>query len=192
MKSTATRFAVLLLAVGLIAAACSDDDGDSAASTTEATEAPATTDDSTSSVGTVVDVAEADGRFTTLLAAVEAAGLGDALTGDEKVTVFAPTDDAVAALPEGTVDSLLADPEGALTDILTYHVVAGEVPAADVVQLDGQEVETLQGTTLTVGVTDDGVTLTDATGQVVNVVVTDVYADNGVIHVIDAVLLPSA
>ncbi len=147
---------------------------------------------SSESMGNIAEVAAADGRFTTLLAAVSAAGLDSALTGTDDLTVFAPTDDAFAALPEGTVDTLLEDPEGALTDILTYHVVPGAVMAETVVTLDGETVETLNGELITVGVTDDGgVTLTDATGQSVNVVVTDVEADNGVIHVIDGVLMPA-
>ncbi len=105
--------------------------------------------------------------------------------------MFAPTDDAFAAFPAGTVDTLLADPTGDLADILTYHVVAGEVPAADVVGLDGQAVTTVNGATFTVNVGADGsVSLTDAAGNDVAVVATDIQASNGIIHVIDAVLMP--
>ncbi|MGA9278347.1 fasciclin domain-containing protein [Ilumatobacter sp.] len=140
----------------------------------------------------IVDTAVAAGDFGTLVAAVQAAGLEETLRGDGPFTVFAPTDAAFAALPEGTVDTLLEDPSGDLTDILTYHVVAGEVPAADVVTLDGQEVETVQGGTFTVNIGEDGsVSLTDAAGNEVSVVATDVMAGNGVIHVIDAVLMPA-
>ena len=115
----------------------------------------------------------------------------ETLRGDGPFTVFAPTDDAFAALPAGTLDTLLADPTGDLADILTYHVVEGEVMAADVVDLDGQAVTTVNGATFTVNVGDDGaVTLTDAAGNEVGVVQTDVDASNGVIHVIDGVLLP--
>lgn len=191
MKSRSVRLLALVFAVGLVAAACSDDSDDSADTTTTSVAVEETPAADEASAGTIVDVAVADGRFTTLVAAVEAADLADTLSGDGPYTVFAPTDDAFDALPEGTLDGLLADPE-ALAGILTYHVVAGEVPAADVVELDGQEVETVNGATLTVGVTDEGVTLTDGQGNVVNVVVTDVMADNGVIHVIDAVLLPAS
>ena len=107
--------------------------------------------------------------------------------------MFAPTDDAFAALPAGTVDTLLEDPTGDLAAILTYHVVAGEVLAADVVGLDGQEVATVNGATFTVNVADDGsVSLTDAAGNEVGVVATDIQTSNGVIHVIDAVLMPTA
>ena len=192
MKSKLAKMLGLVLALGLIAAACGDDSDDSAdsPSTTAAAEAPADGEEAASS-GSIVDVAVEDGRFTTLVAAVEAAGLAETLSGEGPFTVFAPTDDAFAALPEGTVEGLLEDPEGALTDVLTYHVVAGEFLAEDVVELDGQEVETLNGGTVTVGVTDEGVTLTDGQGNVVNVIITNVEADNGVIHVIDAVLLPA-
>jgi transforming growth factor-beta-induced protein len=132
---------------------------------------------------TILDIATADGRFTTLLAAVEAAGLTDALASEGPFTVFAPTDDAFAALPEGTVEALLEDIP-ALTDILTYHVVLGEVMAADVMEMESAT--TLQGSDITITVTDDGVFLNDT----VQVIITDIQASNGVIHVIDGVLLP--
>lgn len=136
---------------------------------------------------TIVDAAIADGRFTTLVAAVEAAGLVDALSGEEELTVFAPTDEAFAALPEGTVEALLEDPEGQLTDILLYHVVAGAVSAADVVELS--TATTLLGQDVTITVDDAGnVFLNDS----VQVIITDIETDNGIIHVIDAVLLPAS
>ncbi len=137
---------------------------------------------------TIAEIAAADGRFTTLLAAVTAAGLDTTLADPEAgpLTVFAPTDDAFAALPAGTVEALLADPTGALTDVLTYHVVAGAVPAADVVNLDSAT--TLQGSDISIAVVDGGVVLNDS----VNVIITDIMATNGIIHVIDAVLLPPA
>jgi uncharacterized surface protein with fasciclin (FAS1) repeats len=122
-----------------------------------------------------------DGR-TTLVAAIQAAGLVDTLSGPGPFTVFAPTDAAFAALPDGALDDLLADPD-ALAEVLTYHVVAGELYAADVV---GQtELETVQGGTVSVEVDGDTVRVGDAT-----IVTTDIEASNGVIHVIDAVLLP--
>lgn len=133
--------------------------------------------------GNIAEVAAAAGSFATLLAAVEAAGLVDELTGEGPFTVFAPTDDAFAALPEGTVESLLADPEGALRDILLYHVVAGKVMSTDL--SDGMMADTLQGAPITVGIADGAVTINNA-----NVVAADVEASNGVIHVIDAVILP--
>ena len=134
---------------------------------------------------TIVDIAVADGRFTTLVAAVQAAGLAETLSGEGPFTVFAPTDDAFAALPAGTVESLLL-PENkqALTDILLYHVASGKVMAADVVTLTS--VPTLLGKDVTVTVKDGKVFLNDTA----EVIITDIEASNGVIHVIDAVLIP--
>lgn len=134
---------------------------------------------------TIVDIAVADGRFTTLVAAVQAAELVETLSGEGPFTVFAPTDDAFAALPAGTVeDLLLPENKQALTDILLYHVVSGKVMAADVVGLTSAT--TVLGKDLTITVTDGKVFLNDT----VEVIITDIEASNGVIHVIDAVLLP--
>jgi uncharacterized surface protein with fasciclin (FAS1) repeats len=136
----------------------------------------------------IVDTAIADGRFTTLVAAVQAAGLVDTLKSEGPFTVFAPTDEAFAALPAGTLESLLL-PENKqqLTDILLYHVVAGKVLAADVVGLDGQSAETaLAGKSISIKVENGMVYLNDT----VQVIITDIETSNGVIHVIDAVLLP--
>jgi uncharacterized surface protein with fasciclin (FAS1) repeats len=190
-----TLSVVAALSLSLAVAACGTDDTTDEATPAETTSsAPATTEASpseTEAAQDIVDTAVAAGSFTTLATALEAAGLVDTLKGDGPFTVFAPTDDAFAALPDGTVDTLLEDPQGDLTDILTYHVVPGKVMAADVVGLDGQEVETVQGGTLTVGVDGDKVTLTDAAGNTVNVTQTDIEASNGVIHVVDAVLMPT-
>jgi transforming growth factor-beta-induced protein len=131
---------------------------------------------------TIVDVAVADGRFTTLAAALGAADLVETLQGDGPFTVFAPTDDAFAMLPEGTVEALLGDIP-ALTEILLYHVVSGEVMAADVVELSSAE--TVGGMPVKISVDGDKVMING-----VQVIITDVMADNGVIHVIDSVLLP--
>jgi uncharacterized surface protein with fasciclin (FAS1) repeats len=122
------------------------------------------------------------GTFQTLVAAVTAAGLADTLSGSGPFTVFAPTDDAFAKLPAGTIDALLADPSGALTDILLYHVVAGKVMAADVVNLSSAK--TVGGQTLAID-TSAGVKVDGA-----NVILTDILASNGVIHVIDTVMIP--
>lgn len=129
----------------------------------------------------IVDTAVGAGTFTTLVAAVEAAGLVETLKGEGPFTVFAPTDEAFAALPEGTVEGLLADPE-ALAAILTYHVVPGKVMSTDL--SDGMTATTVNGADVTIGTTD-GVTVNDA-----NVVTADIEASNGVIHVIDAVIMP--
>ncbi|CAG1016782.1 Immunogenic protein MPT70 [Anaerolineales bacterium] len=134
---------------------------------------------------TIVDVAVADGRFNTLVAAVTAADLVETLSGEGPFTVFAPTDDAFAALPAGTLDSLLlSENKQQLTDILLYHVVSGKVMAADVVGLTSAP--TVLGKDVTITVKDGKVFLNDT----VQVIITDVEASNGVIHVIDAVLLP--
>lgn len=129
----------------------------------------------------IVETAVGAGTFTTLVAAVQAAGLVDTLTSEGPFTVFAPTDDAFAALPAGTVEGLLADIP-ALTKVLTYHVVAGKVLAADVVKLTSAT--TVEGSNVTIDATD-GVKINGA-----NVVTADILCDNGVIHVVDAVLLP--
>jgi uncharacterized surface protein with fasciclin (FAS1) repeats len=129
----------------------------------------------------IVETAVGAGSFTTLVAAVSAAGLVDTLSGEGPFTVFAPSDDAFAKLPAGTVEALLGDlPK--LTAILTYHVVPGMMMAADVVK--ATSLPTVQGQSLTVTV-NGGVKVDDAT-----VVKTDIVTDNGVIHVIDSVLLP--
>ena len=134
----------------------------------------------------IVDTAVADGRFTTLVAAVQAAGLVDALKGEGPLTVFAPTDDAFAALPEGTVESLLlAENLEQLKSILLYHVVEGKVMAADVTGLTAAP--TLLGKDLAVKVDMGSVYINES-----KVIITDVVTSNGVIHVIDAVLLPPA
>ena len=182
-----------VIALAITTAACGSDDADTAASsaapaTTSAAPSPSPSESMASA--DIVDTAVAAGDFTTLAAALTAAGLVDTLKGAGPFTVFAPTDAAFAKLPAGTVDTLLKDPTGDLTQILTYHVVPGKVMAADVVKLDGQKVKTVQGAELTVGVDGDKVTLTDAAGNTVNVTATDVEASNGVIHVIDGVLMP--
>ena len=132
----------------------------------------------------IVDVAAEAGTFNTLLAAAEAAGLVDVLRSEGPFTVFAPTDEAFAALPEGTVESLLADPE-ALRAILLYHVVPGKVMAAQVVTMDSAE--TAQGSSVSISTYGETVRINDA-----RVVTADVEASNGVIHVIDTVILPPA
>ena len=132
----------------------------------------------------IIDTAVAAGSFKTLAAAVTAAGLVDTLKGAGPFTVFAPTDEAFAKLPTGTVDALLKDiPK--LKAILTYHVVAGKVMAADVVKLDGKSATTVNGATVAIG-TAGGVKLNGTA----NVVKTDIDCTNGVIHVLDAVILP--
>jgi uncharacterized surface protein with fasciclin (FAS1) repeats len=129
----------------------------------------------------IVDTAVEAGSFSTLVTAVKAAGLAEVLKGEGPFTVFAPTDEAFAKLPEGTLESLLQDKD-ALTKVLTYHVVAGEYRAEDVLRL--ASAKTVQGQSIRID-TSKGVKVDDA-----NVIKTDIAASNGVIHVIDSVILP--
>lgn len=192
MKRSSSRLFAVTAVVGLLVlSACGSDSNDSApaSSAPMATQAPASTDAMTSSTdamaqdpGTIVDVAVAAGSFNTLVAAVKAAGLVDALSAAGPLTVLAPTDDAFKALPAGLVDCLLLPAnKAALTSILTYHVIEGAVMSTD---LKDGPVKTLQGEDVTVSLTD-GVKFNDAT-----VVTADVKASNGVIHAIDGVLVP--
>jgi uncharacterized surface protein with fasciclin (FAS1) repeats len=146
------------------------------------------TPNTTASGKTVVDIAAGNSDFSTLVAAVKAAGLAETLSGSGPFTVFAPTNEAFKQLPAGTLTSLLK-PENkqALADILTYHVVPGEVMAADV---KPGKVKTVNGAEFTVSTDNGTVTITDARGNTAKVVKTDIAGSNGVIHVIDHVLLP--
>jgi uncharacterized surface protein with fasciclin (FAS1) repeats len=131
---------------------------------------------------TIVDIAVEDGRFGTLVTALQTAGLVDTLAGNGPFTVFAPTDDAFAALPDGVLAGLLEDIPS-LTEVLTYHVVAGSVLAEQVVGVNAAT--TLQGEDIIVTVVDGVVMIDEA-----KVVITDIIGSNGVIHVIDSVMLP--
>ena len=164
-------FAAIAVALALTISACVSDSEETMETTTEAT-----------TPGTIVDVAVAAGNFTTLVAAVTAADLVETLSGEGPFTVFAPTDEAFAALPAGVLDALLLPENKALlAQILTYHVVSGKVMAADVT--DG-DVATVEGQNVKLS-TMGGVTVNDA-----KVIAADVMASNGVIHAIDAVILP--
>jgi uncharacterized surface protein with fasciclin (FAS1) repeats len=166
------KIAAMAAASLMLLAACGSDD--STSNTTE-TSAPA-------AAGTIVEVASANDDFSTLVAAVTAAGLADTLSGDGPFTVFAPTNAAFDALPEGLVEKLLLpENKDVLVAILTYHVVAGKVLAADV---KAGDVASVQGENITID-TASGVKVNTA-----NVTATDVAASNGVIHVIDAVIVP--
>lgn len=164
-------FAALAIAAALTLSACGNDSESATETTTEAT-AP----------GTIVDVAVGAGNFTTLVAAVTAADLVETLSGTGPFTVFAPTDEAFAALPAGVLDALLLpENKATLAKILTYHVVSGAVMAADVTDSD---VATVEGQTIKLS-TMGGVMVNQAM-----VVAADVMASNGVIHAINAVILP--
>ena len=163
----------------LLLSACGSD-----GSTSDTTVAATDETEMTTEVGTIVEVAQGNADFSTLVAAITAAGLGDALSGEGPFTVFAPTNAAFEALPEGLLEKLLL-PENkeVLTKILTYHVVASKVMAADVAAGD---VTTLEGSAFAI-TTEGGVKVNAS-----NVTATDVAASNGVIHVIDAVLVPAS
>jgi uncharacterized surface protein with fasciclin (FAS1) repeats len=183
-----TAIAVVSIAAALTLSACSSSsDEATTAESSAAVEESAIeeADDMVGevSVGTIVDVASGTPDFSTLVAAITAADLGETLSGEGPFTVFAPTNEAFAALPAGVLDALLLpENKDALTKILTYHVVSGSVMAADIT--DG-DVATVEGQNVTLS-TAGGVTVNGAT-----VITADVLADNGVIHVIDAVLVPS-
>ncbi|MBT5852300.1 MAG: fasciclin domain-containing protein [Acidimicrobiaceae bacterium] len=180
------RVLAALLALSLLAASCGDDDPVESSTADDMAEDDMAGDDM-AELGTIVDVAVANGSFTILVAAAQAAGLVDTLSGDGPFTVFAPTDDAFADLLEVlgvTAEELLADTE-LLTAVLTYHVIAGEVPSTTVVTLDGQTAATVNGADVTISVEGEAVQVNEA-----NVVAVDVAASNGIIHVIDSVLLP--
>jgi uncharacterized surface protein with fasciclin (FAS1) repeats len=196
MKRTSTRLMAVTAVAGLVLLSACGDDGNDEATTdapavteaetepmaTEPMDETETTEAESDEPGTIVDVAVGAGSFNTLVAAVQAAGLVDALSAEGPLTVLAPTDDAFAALPEGLVECLLLpENEEALTSILTYHVIDGAVMSTDLT--DG-EVPTLQGETVTVDLSD-GVMFNNA-----SVVQADVMASNGVIHAIDGVIVP--
>jgi uncharacterized surface protein with fasciclin (FAS1) repeats len=153
-------------------------------------------DKKAAAAGTIVDVAVGNSAFSTLVAAVKAADLVGALAGAGPLTVFAPTNDAFAKLPAGTVEALVKpEAKGTLTSILTYHVVAGKVSAADVVAAinaggGSATLTTLAGGTITATLDGSSVVLTDAKGGKSRVIATDVAASNGVIHAIDTVVMP--
>ena len=146
--------------------------------------------------GTIVAVAQGNENFSTLVAAVTAAGLGETLSGTGPFTVFAPTNDAFAKVDKATLDGLMKpESKDALTGLLTYHVVSRKLMAADVAKAitdgDGKaELTTVQGEKLTASMEGDKVILTDANGGKSTIAMTDVAASNGVIHAIDTVIMP--
>ena len=189
MKQFRFSLVAVLAGVALIGAACSDDDTDSESSTTTeaeettTTEAASSDDAGSEDPGTIVDIAAGNEDFSTLVTAVTEAGLVETLSGEGPYTVFAPTNAAFDALPEGTLDSLLEDPSGALTEILQLHVIAGEVDSAAAAAAVGTCVETLGGE-VKVEEVDGGLTIGGAP-----ISTTDLEASNGIIHVIDAVIV---
>lgn len=151
----------------------------------------------TNTTPNIVGVAAGDDRFSTLVTAVQAADLAGTLSGEGPFTVFAPINDAFAALPEGTLEDLLKEEnKEKLAGILTYHVVSGKVEAAAVIAAINDNngvfnVTTVQGQEIALSLNDGKVVLTDANGGTSTVILTDVAASNGIIHAIDAVVLPA-
>ncbi|MDU4861195.1 MAG: fasciclin domain-containing protein [Terrisporobacter othiniensis] len=134
----------------------------------------------------IVDIAVNDSRFTTLVEGLKAAGLVDTLKGEGPFTVFAPTNDAFEKLPDGTLEELLkAENKDKLTDILLYHVAKGKFDAKEVSNMDGKQINLANGKTANISVKDGEVFINDS-----KVIITDIMAKNGIIHVIDTVLLP--
>lgn len=200
MKTNLLTFA-LISACAL--AACSPSGNAGTSPATMADEAPAAPmapmapeAAETATTNDITDVAMGSADHTTLVAALQAAGLVDTLKGEGPFTVFAPTNAAFDALPSGTVDTLLQpENKGDLTSVLTYHVVAGSLDSASLAEQIQQgngsvTVTTIQGAELTVKADADGVTVTDAKGNVANVTAANVMSSNGVVHVVDRVLLP--
>ena len=175
---------------GLALGACSSSSDAATTPSTTTTTADSSMMSTAPADQTIVEIAAGNPDFSTLVTAVKAAGLADTLSGPGPFTVFAPTNEAFAKLPAGTVDTLLKPAnKQQLAAILAYHVVPAAVMAKD---MKPGTVETVNGATFTVAAEDGSVILTDGQGNEAKVIATDVAASNGVIHVIDAVLLPPA
>lgn len=184
MKKNTLSMFVAMAMTALIFVACNDTATNDASPVVEPVKTDSVVAAPTPAPKDIVDVAIGSPDHTTLVAAVTAAGLVETLKGTGPFTVFAPSNAAFAALPAGTVDNLLKpESKAALTKILTYHVVSGAVKAADL--KDGQKVKTLQGEELTVSIKDGKVMINGA-----NVTAADLTGTNGVVHVVDAVLMP--
>ncbi|MBM3663362.1 MAG: fasciclin domain-containing protein [Actinobacteria bacterium] len=184
-NKTLSTIAVLVLGLGLLGAACSSDDKSAEEANSNTTSTMADMESSTSAPeasGTIVDVAAGNPDFSTLVELVTAAGLGETLSGTGPFTVFAPTNEAFAAVPASTLEALAADPTGALTDVLKLHVITGKVDAEAATAAAGTCVETLGGE---VKVEKVGEELTVGG---VPIVATDVPASNGVVHVLGGVI----
>ena len=183
-----TASMAVLASVALVAAGCGSDDEDTKTESKDTkTETSAMEDDAMAADKNIVELAQATPELSTLVAAATAAGLVETLSGTDEFTVFAPTDEAFAAVPKATLDKLLA-PAGKqdLVGILTYHAVPGTVMAADL--SDGQMVTTVNGAQVKVTIMEDGTVMVgDA-----KVIKTDIMASNGVVHIIDKVLMPPA
>lgn len=186
----------MLALAGIVLASCKDSKKDQATDETEITEVSDMEMSEEVMSPNIVEVAVGNANFSTLVAALKAADLVETLSGDGPFTVFAPTNDAFAKLPEGTLDTLLKpENKATLSGILTYHVVSGNYEAAAVVDAIKKNngkftVTTVNGETIDLSLKDGNVILTDSKGATSTVVIADVAASNGVIHAIDAVVMP--
>ena len=184
----------LASAASLAIAACAEAPADTSAADEAAMADQMANDDAAR--GTIVEVAQADEGFSTLVSAVTAAGLGETLSGEGPFTVFAPTNDAFGKIPAATLTELTTNDTETLGNILKYHVVPGNIDAATLTQAitdageGGYTITTVNGGTLNASVVDGNVVLTDGAGGTSMVTSTDVAASNGVVHVIDTVLMP--
>ncbi len=193
------RLLSTLFLMGLLVSACGEKKEKASADEAAETEMAEmeTEAEDTMAEETIVGVASGNENFSTLVAAVGAADLVLTLSSEGPFTVFAPTNDSFAKLPDGTVESLLQpENKGALINLLTYHVVAGNYPAAAVVEAINSNggsfvVETVQGGKITLSLEGESVKLVDAKGNASMVIIADVPASNGVIHAIDAVVMPA-
>ena len=181
MKKTILKITVLALIASLLLAACSSDDKN---------EDSTTTTTAAKNEKTLVEVAQEDPQFSTLVGLVNDAGLAALLQLDGSYTVFAPNDDAFEALGEGKLEAVKSNPDQ-LRAVLTYHAIATKVLKSDDLK-DGDKLETVSGAILTVGRQGDKITLTSDAGQTVNIVKADITASNGVVHAIDGVLIPAS
>ena len=186
----------LASAASLALVACGEPAEDTDTMADETAMADDATMEDTSDTGTLVEVAQGNNDFSTLVEAITAAGLGETLSGEGPFTVFAPNNAAFDALPEGTLEDLTTNNTDQLSTILQYHVVEGNLMASDVTRAieeageEGYTLTTVGGGELTAMMQDGNVVLTDAAGGTATITSTDVEASNGVIHVIDTVLMP--
>jgi uncharacterized surface protein with fasciclin (FAS1) repeats len=197
IMKTKNLFIAFAMSTVIISTACANNEKDNKQNKTKETTTEKTVEVETIIESqTIVGVAASNKDFSTLVAAVKAAGLVDTLNGDGPFTVFAPVNAAFDKLPEGTVAELLKpESKATLTAILTYHVVAGEFMATDVVKAINANngkfaIPTVQGSILTATISGENVILTDAKGNKSKIIITDVAASNGVIHAIDSVVMP--
>jgi len=185
MKKSILKVIALLCIASLALVACSDSDSDSETTTTTAKAA----EETSTKDKTIVEIAVANEDFSTLVSAVQAAELAELLSGEGTFTVFAPNNAAFEKIEPATLEALLAN-KAELTKVLTYHALAtAVVKSGDLT--DGQEITTAEGSKLTIGVKDGKVTVTTDNGVTANVISADIEGSNGVIHVIDTVLLPA-